>query len=196
MKLINKFRQIAMRCRIKSLNANKKASVHLAKSIRLDKDSKVYAYPNTSIVIGENVYLRSNPIGYHTGIPFPTTIITDKQGASISIGDNCRLNGVCVHAQRSISIGNNCVIAAGVNIIDANGHQVISSNRTVGRDDPKPIRIGNNVWIGVNALILKGANIGDNSVVSAGSVVGGGDYPQNSLIQGNPAKVVGILQIK
>jgi acetyltransferase-like isoleucine patch superfamily enzyme len=105
------------------------------------------------------------------------------------------LNGVYVHAQKAISIGNNCVIAAGVNIIDANGHQVVSSNRTVGRDDPKPIIIGNNVWIGLNAVILKGANIGNNCVISAGSVVGGGDYPQNSLIQGNPAKVVGALQI-
>lgn len=195
MNIIHKFRQIVMWCRIKSLNANKKASVQLAKSMRLDKSSKVLAYPNTSIIVGDNVYLRSDPNGYHTGMPFPTTVIADKEGASINIGDNCRLNGVYVHAQRAISIGNNCVIAAGVNIIDANGHQVVSSNRTVGRDDPKPIIIGNNVWIGLNAVILKGANIGNNCVISAGSVVGGGDYPQNSLIQGNPAKVVGTLQI-
>lgn len=184
-----------MHCRIKRLNANKKASVKLDKSIRLDRSTKIVACSGSSIFVGEHVYLRSNPNGYHTGMPFPTSLVADRKGACITIGDNCRLNGAYVHAQSSISIGDNCVIAAGVNIIDANGHQVISSNRTVGRDDPKPIWIGNNVWIGVNALILKGANIGDNSVVSAGSVVGGGDYPRNSLIQGNPAKVVATLQI-
>lgn len=184
-----------MQLRIKSLNSNKKARVKLAKTIRLDKDAKVLASSGASIIVGEHVYLRSDPNGYHTGMPFPASLIADRKGACITIGDNCRLNGSYVHAQSSISIGDNCVIAAGVNIIDANGHQVISANRTIGRDDPKPIRIGNNVWIGVNALILKGANIGDNSIVSAGSVVGGGDYPRNSLIQGNPAKVVATLQI-
>ena len=188
-------RRVLMRCRIKCIETNKKANVKLAKTIILDKKSRVLAYSGSSIVIGENVYLRSNPIGYHTGMPFPTTVIADKKGASIHIGDNCRLNGVYVHAQSDIKIGNNCVIASGVNIIDANGHQVVSSNRTIGRDDPKPIKIGNNVWIGVNALILKGVTIGDNCVVSAGSVVGNGVYPLNSVIQGNPAKVVGTIRI-
>ena len=181
MTIINKFRQVVMHLRIKSLNINKKAKVQLAKSIRLDKGSKVYAYPDTSIIIGENVYLRSDPNGYHTGMPFPTTVIADKQGASIIIGDNCRLNGVYVHAQSAISIGANCVIAAGVNIIDSNGHQVVSFNRTNGRDDPQPIKIGNNVWIGMNSIILKGTEIGDNCVIAAGTVVKG-VFPKNKLI--------------
>lgn len=193
--ITNKLRQIIACRKIKRLNSNKKACVQLAKSIRLDSNSKIQAYPGTKIHVGENVYLRSNPRGYHTGMPFPTTIIADTVGSSITIGDNCRLNGVYVHAQCSVSIGDNCVIAAGVNIIDSNGHQVVSSNRTVGRDDPKPIEIGNNVWIGIYSVILKGAVISDNCVVSAGSIVHKGYYPSNSLIQGNPAKVVGTLKI-
>jgi acetyltransferase-like isoleucine patch superfamily enzyme len=186
---------IIMRCRIKNLTNNKKAKVQLGKSFRLEKNSNLIPYPGTKIVVGDNVYLRSNPYGYHTGMPFPTTVIADKQGASITIGNNCRLNGVYVHAQSAISIGDNCVIAAGVNIIDSNGHQVVSSNRTVGRDIPKPVFIGNNVWIGINAIVLKGTTIGDNCIVSAGSVVVGGDYPKNSLLRGNPAQVVGTLSI-
>lgn len=193
--IFQRIRLIYSLYRIKKLNANKKASVSLSESMRLDKDSKVLAYPSTSIIVGSNVYLRSDSNGYHTGMPFPTTLIADKEGAFIHIGDNCRLNGVYVHAQGSITIGHNCVIAAGVNIIDANGHQVVSSDRTVGRDDPKPIIIGNNVWIGLNAVILKGANIGNNCVISAGSIVGKGVYPHNSIIQGNPAKIVGVIQI-
>lgn len=192
--LSQKIDTIIQRRRIRKLNSDKKADIQIADSVRLDKKSKVLAYPGTRIFIGKNVYLRSNPIGYHTGMPFPTTLIADVPGASISIGDNCRLNGVYVHSQQSIQIGANCVIAAGVNIMDSNGHQVNSSNRTIGRDKPQPIVIGNNVWIGLNAIILKGSVIGDNSIVTAGSVVKG-VFPNNSLIQGNLATNVAELSI-
>lgn len=192
--LSRKIDRIIQCLRIRRLNSNKKAEVQIADSVRLDKSSKVLAYLGTRIYIDENVYLRSNPDGYHTGMPFPTTLIADVPGASISVGKNCRLNGVYVHSQQSIQIGANCVIAAGVNIVDSNGHQVNSSNRTIGRDKPQPIVIGNNVWIGLNAIILKGSVIGDNSVVTAGSVVKG-IFPNNSLIRGNLATNVAELSI-
>lgn len=192
--LSRKIDRIIQCLRIRRLNSNKKAEVQIADSVRLDKSSKVLAYLGTRIYIDENVYLRSNPDGYHTGMPFPTTLIADVPGASISVGKNCRLNGVYVHSQQSIQIGANCVIAAGVNIVDSNGHQVNSSNRTIGRDKPQPIVIGNNVWIGLNAIILKGSVIGDNSVVTAGSVVKG-TFPNNSLIRGNLATNVAELSI-
>ena len=186
---------IIQRFRIRKLNANKNAEVHIDSTVRLDKQTKVLAYANTHVRVGDNVYLRSNPDGYHTGMPFPTTLLADKPGALISIGSNCRLNGVYVHSQKAIQIGENCVIAAGVNIIDTNGHQVNSLNRTIGRDNPQPITIGDNVWIGLNAIILKGSVIGDNCVVAAGSVVKG-VFPNNTLIQGNPAQGIAELQIE
>ena len=107
----------------------------------------------------------------------------------IVIGNNCRLNGAYIHAEKKIVIGNNCVVASGVHIIDSNGHLVYSSNRTIGRDNPEEIIIGNNVWIGINSIILKGTTIGNNCVISAGSVVKG-NYPSDSIIAGNPAVVV------
>ena len=55
------------------------------------------------------------------------------------------------------------------------------------------IKIGDNVWIGWNCTVLKGVQIGENSVVAAGSVVLKGIYPNNSLIAGNPAKVIKVL---
>ena len=160
----------------------------------IDRKTRILAYSGTRIIVGENVYLRSDEKGYHTGMPFPTTLLADGVGASISIGNHCRLNGVYVHAKKSIAIGKNCVIAGGVNIIDSNGHIVVSNNRTVGRDEPKEIVIGDNVWIGLNSTILKGSVIGANCVVSAGSVVKG-VFPDNTLIQGNPAVVAGFLDI-
>jgi acetyltransferase-like isoleucine patch superfamily enzyme len=81
------------------------------------------------------------------------------------------------------------VIASGVNIIDTNGHVLLSLDRTIGRDTPEEIIIEDNVWIGLNCTILKGTKIGKNSVVSTGSVVKG-IFPANSLIHGNLATMV------
>ncbi|WP_298245924.1 acyltransferase [uncultured Christiangramia sp.] len=156
------------------------SKIDLKTTIRIDSNY---------LAIGENVYLRSESKGYHAGMPFPTSILIDKDGGEVVIGDNCRINGCYIHAKGSIEIGRNSVIASGTNIIDSNGHLTFSENRTVGRDLPEPIIIGENVWIGLNSTILKGTVIGDNSIVTAGTVVKG-TYPNNSIIQGNPGKVV------
>jgi len=145
-------------------------------------------------VIGKNLRLGRSHRGYHAGMPFYTYLVTSEKTAKIKVGDNSRINAAAIHAYSEISIGNNCLIASGVHIIDSNGHELLSNDRTVGMDKPSPISIGNNVWIGLNAVILKGTIIGDNSVVAAGSIVKG-IFPPNSLIQGNPARIVKTLDI-
>ncbi len=134
------------------------------------------------VVIGDNVYLRSKSKGYQAGMSFPTTLLVDVEGATIKIGNNCRINGAYIHAQKSITLGENCVIASGVNIMDSNGHNVKSKNRTIGRDIPQEVVIGNNVWIGLNCIILKGTTIGDNSIISAGCTVKG-EIPRDSIVK-------------
>ena len=84
-----------------------------------------------------------SPIGYHGGMPFYTSLLSDGERSKIVVGDNCRINGAYIHAKKGITMGNNCVIATGVNIIDSNGHQLKSFDRTIGRDEPKEIIIGN-----------------------------------------------------
>lgn len=168
-------------------------NIVLGQGVRIDWNTNINLGRN-KLIIGNDVYLRSNPNGYHAGMPFPTTILVDKENAQCIIGDNCRINGCYIHAQKKVTIGKNTVIASGSNIIDSNGHISLSRNRTVGRDDAKEIYIGENVWIGLNSLILKGSIIGDNSIVAAGSVVKG-SFPKNSLIQGNPAVLVKELKI-
>lgn len=172
-----------------------KKGLSIGKKIQIDYKTTIRIWNGGAIIVGYKSSLRSNQRGYHAGMPFPTTLFVDKKGALIEIGDCCRINGAYIHAQKKISMGNNCVIASGVNIIDSNGHVLLSNNRTTGRDEPKEIIIGNNVWIGLNSIILKGTKIGDNCVIAAGSVVKG-DFPENSLIQGNPANVVKNMNIK
>ena len=170
-----------------------KKNIFYGKNVSIDFKTKIFNNSNV-LNIGNNVRLRSISKYYQAAMPFPTTILMDVDGATISIGDNSRINGAYIHAQKSISIGKNCVIASGVNIIDTNGHILLSKDRTVGRDKPADIIIEDNVWIGLNCIILKGSRIGKNSVVAAGSVVKG-SYAENSLIQGNIATVVKQLEI-
>lgn len=162
--------------------------------VTIDYQSSIIAYSN-KLEIGDNVYIRSRSRGYHAAMPFYSSILIDVEKAFVKIGDNSRLNGVYIHSQVGISIGANCVIASGVNIIDSNGHIINSLDRTKERDVPKEIIIGDNVWIGLNSIILKGTIIGNNSVVAAGAVVKG-IFPENAIISGNPATVKDIIKIQ
>ena len=169
-----------------------KQNVLIGKGCIIDLGSRINAFRG-KIELHDNVTLRSSARGYHAGMPFPTTLLVDVEHASIVIGKNSRINGTYIHAQAGINIGKNCVFAAGVNIIDSNGHEVRSLNRTMGRDKPAQISIGDNVWIGINAIILKDTSIGKNSIVAAGSVVKG-QYPSNAIIAGNPAVVTSYIE--
>lgn len=144
------------------------------------------------IRIGKNSRIGTSDRGYRIAFFHPTRISARGEGAIIEIGENARISGANIFARNSIKIGNNVEIAAGVQITDLNGHLTYSLNRTIGEDTPNPIVIGDNVWIGLNAIILKGTEIGDNCIVSAGSVVKG-KFPANSVITGNPAIVVKTL---
>jgi len=172
----------------------KNGNFEIGTESKIDYKTKIISCGN-KIRLGKKVYLRSNPKYYQAGMSFPTTLLTDVKGSFINVGDNCRINGVYIHAQAGITIGRNCVIASGVHIIDSNGHELISLDRTKGRDIPLEIIISDNVWIGINAVILKGTIIGENSVIAAGSIVKG-SFPKNSLIMGNPAQLIKSLDIK
>ncbi len=166
----------------------------IGENVRIDYQTKI-DIRNNELILGNDVYLRSTSTSYHAAMPFSTCILIDKKDARVEIGENCRINGAYIHAQKEIKIGKNTVIASGTQIIDTNGHETISKDRTKGRDIPQTIDIGENVWIGLNSIILKGTTIGKNSVVGANSVVKG-NFPDNSLIVGNPAKIVKNLEIE
>jgi acetyltransferase-like isoleucine patch superfamily enzyme len=83
-----------------------------------------------------------------------------------------------------VLIGPNCAIMTGSYVFDR-VDVPLQEQGTIS----KPVRIGHRVWVGSNSVVLAGADIGDNVIVSAGSVVNG-QVPPNSIVLGNPAKVI------
>ncbi|MEM8594078.1 MAG: acyltransferase [Pseudomonadota bacterium] len=111
--------------------------------------------------------------------------------AHVTIGDYSLCSpGVRIHAISSITIGHSCLFANGVYITDSDWHDVY--DRVSFDSTHKAVVIGDNVWIGDHATVLKGVRIGDNSVVAAGSVVTK-DIPENCIYAGNPAKLIKTL---
>ncbi|QKF81101.1 acyltransferase [Halarcobacter ebronensis] len=142
--------------------------------------------------LGNGVKLNSDNLKYHLNMYTPVKLYADREGAKIIIKENTRIHGSCIHSYEYIEIGRNCLIAANCQIFDGSGHDLYvdnPQNRINTEGNSKPIIIGDNCWIGANSIILPGSRLGNNCVVSAGSIVRG-IFVDNSLISGNPAKIV------
>jgi acetyltransferase-like isoleucine patch superfamily enzyme len=110
------------------------------------------------------------------------------------VGDGTYLGGgFSIGVARGISIGSNCLIASNVTIMDNNGHPFDpferARNEPVKPEDVAPVTIGDYVWIGDGAIILKGVTIGDCAIVAARSVVAR-DVEPYTIVGGNPSRVL------
>lgn len=118
---------------------------------------------------------------------------TWSPGAEILIGNNVGVSGCTIAAAKLIRIGNNVMIGTGALITDSDVHSLSPIERLRdGGGGSAPIVIGDNVFIGARAIILKGVTIGEGAIVGAGSVVTK-DVPEYSIVAGNPAKVIRVL---
>lgn len=155
----------------------------------------LFRYPQASLELGKRVAINSSFFSNLLGL-YQRTIMIARGTGKIHVGDDVGISGSTIYARREITIGNHVLIGANTKILDNDFHPLETEARNAGDFSKltcKPVRIGNNVFIGCNCLILKGTEIGEGSIVGAGSVVCG-KFPANVVIAGNPAKVIRKLE--
>lgn len=151
-----------------------------------------YLFGHGRIVLGSNVRLsgKSSIIFSHR----PSSPPLLRVGDGTFIGHNCSL-----HIADAVTIGEHCLIAGGVRISDNDGHPLDPirrrRNEAMPREAIRAVSIGDDVWIGAGAQVLKGVAIGDRSVVGAGAIVAR-DVPSDVVVAGNPARIVKRLTIE
>ena len=133
----------------------------------------VRLHPRTTVHLGTGVLL-SQHVRLHLR----------EAGARIEIGDGSFLNyRTEIVAHERVTIGSGCLLAWDVQVVDSDSHRVD------GRPHTAPVVLGDRVWVGARATVLKGVTIGDGAVVAAGSVVTA-DVPPRALVGGNPARLL------
>lgn len=143
-----------------------------------------------------NIYFDNDVvIGVYTSPDYYTTytyIEARKKTSSINIKSGTRFNNnvSIISGYTNITIGHRCLIGAGVQITDSDFHGLPVAERHLSKPEwAKPVIIGDDVFIGSNARIMKGVSIGDGSVIANGSVVVK-DVPPGVIAGGNPARVI------
>lgn len=152
----------------------------------------IFSFPDSCIKIGGGSCINSSFTSNMLGL-YQRNIIIARYGGSVEIGENCGISGSTIYSTCSIKIGDNTRIGANCKIIDNDFHPVELEPRRAGLNKEftkkAPIAIGDDCFIGMNSIVLKGTQLGNNVVVGAGSVVHG-SFPNNCIIAGNPAKII------
>ena len=163
--------------------------IFILKGIKFERGNSFYGVPKiirvpfSCIRIGENNTFRSDVSSNLIGVNHKCILSTHTKNALIQIGDNCGFSGVTIGAFEKIVIGNNVLCGANTVITDFDWH----SSRYPS--EAKPVIIHDNVWLGLNTVILKGVEIGQNSIIGASSLVVK-SIPANVIAAGNPCKVI------
>lgn len=174
-----------VRFTIYNIEYGKKLIVHGHVGLDLD--------PEGTVSIGDNFYMSNgrhlNPLsGNNEGH------IHVEKNAALIIGNNVGISATRIWCSKSIVIGNNVKIGAGVTIIDSDAHSLncnIRKDKNLDQTNKKDkdVVIKDDVFIGMNSIILKGVTLGKGSVIGAGSVVSR-DIPDNCIAVGNPCIVI------
>lgn len=151
----------------------------IGKGTFLDRNVQLLRFPK-NIYLGKDVVAKEG-----------VKICSCNQNAQVHIGDRTTLGyNTMLFASSNITIGNDCLIAPFVYIVDSD-HQMRKGQRINEQPNVvEPISIGNDVWIASNVTILRGVAIGDGAVIAANSVVNT-DVSPYDIYGGTPAKKIG-----
>jgi maltose O-acetyltransferase len=154
-------------------------------SVRFDHDVR---FQGRGMVVAE----KDVVFGYSLAGAYSLPILIQPrvQDAVIHIGEATNImNGTEILALKRVQLGKGCMVGARTVILDSDFHGLHPrQRRMVGVS--KPVEIGDNVWIGMGAMILKGVTVGQDAVIGASCVVTR-DVPDGAIVVGNPMRIVG-----
>jgi len=173
----------------------------LADTLRLQLTTLLHRQAaNNSVTVGRGFRARrfritvtgsGNRVEIGDNVNWSGTIEVRGHNLVVRIGDRCDAKGVKIVAwDKSVLIGSDCLFAKGVEIRSSDIHSVFDRRTGHRLNEPEEVTVGNHVWVAAEVVILKGSRIEAGSIVGTRSVVTGGFDKPNSLIVGNPARLV------
>ncbi|MGD0060336.1 MAG: acyltransferase [Verrucomicrobiia bacterium] len=168
------------------------------RNLRVDGHVIIRVTRRGAIRIGDNVMINSRTGSNLVGRTNPTILHCMGDG-HITFGDNSGCSFAVLSSKSSIHIGNHTKIGGNARVYDHDYHALDYLSRRslvdeISASKTAPVVIGDDILVGANAIILKGVAIGDRSVIGAGAVVSLKEIPPDSLVAGNPARVIRSLK--
>ena len=162
--------------------------------IKISGNNNILYIGKNSLLRDSNIFIKGNNNIIYIGddcVVNNTSIILDNEGSEIRIGNKTSIAKVQIVSLEpyKIEIGENCMLSYDIEIRNTDSHKIYDKNTNERINEGSSINIGNHVWLGMRAIILKGVTIGDNSIVAAGSIVTK-DVKANTIVSGNPAKQI------
>lgn len=177
----------------------KKCSLNSKRGLSLGPQLRLWGMPNIKLSSGSRISIgtkatllsssRSNPVGLSHGV----IIRTLHPKAAIKIGDKAGISGATIVARESITIGDRVLLGANCIIVDNDFHPLERSLRHRNSNQniqSSPVVIKDDVWVGMNAIVLKGVTVGEGAIIAAGSLVSRDVRPME-IVGGVPAKKIG-----
>ena len=162
--------------------------------IKISGDNNILYIGKNTLLRDSNIFIKGNNNILYIGddcVVNKTSIILDNEGAEIRIGNKTSIAKAQIVSLEpyNIEIGEDCMLSYDIEIRNTDSHKIYDKNTNKRINEGNGVSIGNHVWLGMRAIILKGVTIEDNSIVAGGSIVTK-DVKVNTIVSGNPAKQI------
>lgn len=162
--------------------------------IKISGNNNIIYVGKNSLLRDSNIFIKGNNNILYIGdncVVNNTSIILDNEGAEIRIGNKTSIAKAQIVSLEpyNIEIGEDCMLSYDIEIRNTDSHKIYDKNTNKRINEGNGVSIGNHVWLGMRAIILKGVTIEDNSIVAGGSIVTK-DVKVNTIVSGNPAKQI------
>lgn len=184
---------------IRNNGANNEVAVSAASaaagsgSITLNGDDNLVLIDNSQYHIGIHVTVSGRGfVQIGRNLHARNLAIHLAPDCELQIGAACSFNGlvkISLHEPSAIRIGDGCLFGSDVDVVSSDMHSILDAATGARINPARSVAIGDRVWVGQKATILKGVTIGSGAVIGASAVVTH-DVPGNSAAAGNPARVV------